>query len=92
MITAPPVLEKAQPGKGPGKSLQAVPGAPGSAARVNVNEREPVIIDANECERDGSMYTLHGNVEVTFKDYTFRGDQVTYDAASGEATSSCSSN
>jgi LPS-assembly protein len=87
VLTAPPILQKAAPGTASRKIQQPASALPG-AAKVNVSEREPVIIDANECERNGSMYGLHGDVEVTFKDYTFHGDDVTYDASSGEATSS----
>lgn len=85
VITAPPLLEKVQSGPSPGNTQQ---GGSGGGARVTVSEREPVIIDANQCERAGSRYELQGDVKITFKSYTFRGDNATYDSSSGEATAS----
>ena len=85
VLTAPPALEKAS-----GKSRTSKSQIPGSAAasipKVEISEREPIIIDASQCEKNGSIYGLRGNVEIQFKDYTFHGDNVTYDSESGEAT------
>ncbi|MGE5323336.1 MAG: LPS-assembly protein LptD [Actinomycetota bacterium] len=78
VITAPPQQSGAVSGNAEvGKE---------TASKMAVSEREPVIIDAIQCERVGSQYELHGNVKITFKSYTFRGDQATYDSSSGEAT------
>jgi len=85
VLTAPPAPQKAAGGT-LGNHSQAATGETG-APKVEISEREPIIIDASECEKDGAVYGLHGNVEITFKDYTFHGDNVTYDSASGEATS-----
>ncbi len=54
--------------------------------RVPISEEHPVIIDARECEQAGKVYTLRGDVQIQFTDYTFRGDLVTYDSASGDVT------
>ena len=54
--------------------------------KVPISEEHPVIIDAQECEEAGKVYILRGNVEIQFADYTFRGDQVTYDSATGNVT------
>ena len=54
--------------------------------RVPISEEHPVIIDARECEQAGKVYTLRGDVQIQFADYTFRGDLVTYDSASGDVT------
>lgn len=86
VLTAPPALQKAS-GNASSKS-QALGSGTESAPKVEISEREPIIIDASECEKNGSIYGLRGNVQILFKAYTFRGDNVTYDSASGEATSS----
>ena len=44
---------------------------------------ESVTISAVSQEKAGSVYTLKGNVEIEFKDLLVRGDELTYDAASG---------
>ncbi|HZE81059.1 MAG TPA: LPS assembly protein LptD [Candidatus Polarisedimenticolia bacterium] len=54
--------------------------------RVPISEEHPVIIDARECEQAGKVYILRGDVQIQFTDYTFRGDLVTYDSASGDVT------
>ena len=86
VLTAPPGLQKAS-GNLPNKSSQLKTGEAGGTAKVEISEREPIIIDASECEKNGFMYALHGNVQILFRDYTFHGDNVTYDSESGEATS-----
>jgi len=45
---------------------------------------EPVTIKAREQEKSGSTYTLSGDVEIDFRDIIFRGDQVTYNADTGD--------
>ena len=54
--------------------------------RVPISEEHPVIIDAHECEQAGKVYTLRGDVQIQFADYTFHGDLVTYDSATGDVT------
>jgi LPS-assembly protein len=54
--------------------------------RVPISEEQPVIIDAHECEQAGKIYTLRGDVQIQFADYTFHGDLVTYDSATGDVT------
>lgn len=47
---------------------------------------EPVTIKANEQEKIGDLYKMHGDVEIDFRGYVFRADEMTYDDLSGEAT------
>jgi LPS-assembly protein len=42
-------------------------------------------ICADQQEKDGDIYKLHGNVEIHYRTYILRADEVTYDSASGEA-------
>ena len=55
-------------------------------ARLPISEETPVIIDADECEKAGDVYTLLRNVRIRFNGYDFGGDTVTYDSASGDVT------
>jgi LPS-assembly protein len=93
VITAPP-------SRLPGQEAEAKPGAatkPGAAqakpgantasqppAKLSISEEHPVIIDAGECEKAGNVYTLRGNVSVSFNDYEFHADTATYDASTAD--------
>jgi LPS-assembly protein len=46
------------------------------------------LICAIEQEKDGSVYKLHGNAEIYYRDYILRADEVTYNSDSGEASAS----
>jgi len=78
VITAPPATAKpnqsAAPAQGPRKP------------RIAISEEHPVIIDAQECEQAGKVYTLRGDAEIQFAGYDFRGDLVTYDSATGDVS------
>jgi LPS-assembly protein len=47
---------------------------------------EQVIIQARQQEKSGSVYHLRGEVVIRFRNLVLRGDEVTYDSASGEIT------
>ena len=47
---------------------------------------EDVTIKARQQEKSGQKYALRGDVEIEFRDYTLRADEVNYDADSGVAT------
>ena len=49
-------------------------------------EREEVTIHAREQEKDGAIYKLRGDVEIDFRSLIFRGDEITYNSATGEVT------
>lgn len=44
----------------------------------------PVSILADQQSRTADIYTLDGNVVVTYKDYVFHADHITYNPATGE--------
>ena len=56
-----------------------LPAAPASQAE------EPVTIRAMEQEKDGSIYHLRGEVEIDYRNYILRADQVTYNADTGDS-------
>src|SRR6476660_8463885 len=78
VITAPPATAK------PNQS--AAPAQGRRKPRIAISEEHPVIIDAQECEQVGKVYTLRGDAEIQFADYDFRGDLVTYDSATGDVS------
>lgn len=87
VLTAPPVFQKNQSGAATaGDNRTPEPRNASASSKVNITENEPVTIDAAECEKDGSVYRLRGNVGITFNGFTFHGDNVTYDSESAEAT------
>lgn len=45
-------------------------------------------ICAEQQEKDGDIYRLRGHVEIHYRTYVLRADEVTYDSDSGEATAS----
>ncbi|MGH9603903.1 MAG: LPS-assembly protein LptD, partial [Terriglobales bacterium] len=47
---------------------------------------EDVTIRAREQEKAGDVFKLRGEVEIRYRDFIFRADQVTYDTASGQIT------
>jgi LPS-assembly protein len=85
IITSPPAMHQTAK---PGADSQPAKAADSSPRKVKlpISEDLPVTIDADECDKAGDIYTLTHNVEIRFNGYDFRGDTVTYDAASGDVT------
>ncbi|HET9789805.1 MAG TPA: LPS assembly protein LptD, partial [Candidatus Angelobacter sp.] len=93
VLTAPPVFQnpvsqnqvsqnQAAPDKAAPPSAQPAKQVP----RISISESQPVEVNARQCEKNNNLYLLTGDVEIKFEDYTFQGDMVTYDADSGEVT------
>jgi len=51
-------------------------------------DSDSATICADQQEKAGNVYKLHGNAEVHYRNYVLRADEVTYDSDSGEATAS----
>ena len=51
-------------------------------------ESDSATICADQQEKDGDVYKLHGHAEVHYHNYVLRADEITYDSDSGEATAS----
>jgi len=47
---------------------------------------EEVTIKANEQEKTGNIYQLHGDVDVVYRSYEIKADEITYDQQTGEVT------
>ncbi|MGC2696775.1 MAG: LPS assembly protein LptD [Candidatus Angelobacter sp.] len=71
----------AKPGNAPGAK-------PSAKQTLPISEEHPVTIDAQECDRVGSVYTLRGNVAINFDDYEFHADTATYDSSTGDVSAS----
>lgn len=88
-----PVLAYAlAPGEAPPASA-ALPDGPqqasSSSAGVPAGVPQPgeeVVIKARQQEKAGDVYTLTGEVEITFRTFVLRSDHLVYDAKSGEVT------
>jgi len=86
VLTSPPVFQKNQLGTASTNNRTPESRNASASSKINITESEPVTIDAAECEKDGNLYRLRGNVGITFSGFTFHGDNVTYDSDSAEAT------
>src|SRR5579863_1546054 len=70
---------------------QTSPGAPTSAAcstRAAEQGADSTTICALQQEKDGDVYKLRGQVEIHYRTYVLRADELTYDSNTGEATAS----
>jgi LPS-assembly protein len=81
VITAPPATARAK-----SNESTAAPAQGARKPRIPISEEHPVIIDAQECEQAGKVYTLRGDAEIQFAGYDFRGDLVTYDSSTGDVS------
>jgi LPS-assembly protein len=73
-------LQPAPAGEGP--VAEALPPAP---ARSRV-PTEDVTIRARHQEKEGDVYRLRGEAEISYRNLVLRADEITYNADSGEAT------
>ena len=72
-------------------TAQTSPGAPTSAAcstRAAEQGADSTTICALQQEKDGDVYKLRGQVEIHYRTYVLRADELTYDSNTGEATAS----
>ncbi|HEY7406318.1 MAG TPA: LPS assembly protein LptD [Candidatus Angelobacter sp.] len=85
VITSPPQPKETQkPGsaKGPVTSAQAAQ----KKQNLSISAETPVIIDADECDKAGNIYSLHGNIKIHSADYDLRGDTATFDSSTADVT------
>ncbi|MGE0407427.1 MAG: LPS-assembly protein LptD, partial [Candidatus Korobacteraceae bacterium] len=54
---------------------------PGSAP----GQEDGATITARQQEKNGDLYTLRGDVEIHYRDLVLRAEEITYDAATGQA-------
>ena len=69
--------------KNPGSATNAACSAQAAEQAAN-----STTICALQQEKDGDVYKLRGEVEVHYRTYVLRADELTYDSNSGEATAS----
>jgi LPS-assembly protein len=71
----------------PQKSDTATSSTP-CAMQAGSQESDSATICADQQEKDGDVYKLHGHAEVHYRNYVLRADEIIYDSDSGEATAS----
>lgn len=74
--------------KTPQKAEPLPPSSTSCASQAATQDSDSTTICALQQEKDGDIYKLHGNVEIHYRTYVLRADEVTYDSDSGEATAS----
>jgi LPS-assembly protein len=70
------------------QDLQGTSGKPANtpcALQASQQDAESSTICADQQEKDGPLYKLHGNVEIHYRTYILRADEVTYNSDTGEA-------
>ena len=60
------------------------PAATPCSIQAAEQDAESTTICADQQEKDGNLYKLHGNVEIHYRTYILRADDVTYNSDSGE--------
>ncbi len=58
------------------------------ASQAATQDSDSTTICALQQEKAGDVYKLHGDVEIHYRTYVLRADEVTYDSDSGQATAS----
>ena len=58
------------------------------ALQAATEDSDSATICADQQEKIGDIYKLHGNAEIHYRTYILRADELTYDSDSGEATAS----
>jgi LPS-assembly protein len=79
LLASPLVTSQLQPPKNTAKPSHA-------AGRINMQTGEEVIVKADQQEMVGDVFRLNGNVEITFREFVLKADQITYDRSTGEIT------
>jgi LPS-assembly protein len=58
------------------------------ATQAAGQDSDSTTICALQQEKDGDLYKLHGDVEIHYRNYVLRADDLTYNSNTGEATAS----
>jgi len=82
----PLVISQARPEAPAGRQAPANASQASRKPRISGLEGEPVSISAQQQEKNKNVYTLRGEVEIKFQDYTLHADSVTYDSDSGDVS------
>lgn len=85
-LVAPLVTSQAHPQTAAAQeSGSGLPTASGKI-QISASEGEPVTISSRQQEKNGEMFTLRGDVEITFRGYVLRADTITYNRETGDIT------
>ena len=56
------------------------------SAQAATQDSDSATICADQQEKEGDIYKLHGNAEIHYRTYILRADELTYNSDTGEAT------
>src|SRR5580700_6350172 len=76
--SSPQAAQKIETGESPSSSP--------CARQAATQDSDSATICADQQEKIGDIYKLHGNAEIHYRTYILRADELTYDSDSGEAT------
>jgi LPS-assembly protein len=79
LLASPLVTSQLQPAKPAPKAANAAP-------RLNMQSGEEVVVKADQQEMQGDVFRLKGNVEITFREFDLKANEITYDKSTGEIT------
>lgn len=82
----PLVISQAHPELPLAQQSTTLPGQTSGKVQISSTEGEPLLIRARQQEEQGNIFTLRGDVEVQFRDYTLHADTITYDRSSDDLT------
>jgi len=69
----------------PESAAATAPNLPTAPVGQTDETEEPVTMRAVQQEKDGSVYHLRGAAEIDYRTYILRGDQITYNADTGDS-------
>jgi len=90
-LEAPPVATSGSPASDVVQNLPDAPSSIGTTYPIaepveTVQESDTVSIVSDKQTKTGTLYTVEGNVVLTYKSYVLHADRVTYEATSGRIT------
>jgi LPS-assembly protein len=78
LLLLPPLVHAQAPARPATAQVEAAPAPAGFA------QGEEVTIKAREQEKQGNIYTLRGDVEIDFRTYILRADEIIYNEETGD--------
>jgi len=82
---APLVISQAHPQTAAAQESDSGLAASGKI-QLSASEGEPVTISSRQQEKNGEVFTLRGEVEITFRGYVLHADTITYNRETGDVT------
>src|SRR5947209_4056386 len=84
-LMAPLVISQAHPQTAAAQESDSGLAASGKI-QLSASESEPVTSSSRQQEKNGEVFTLRGEVEITFRGYVLHADTITYNRETGDVT------